>query len=288
MQSMNMLDQLAPDGSFGPVGEIRLDGRPRHLRHPAIRAALRAAAVRHADPRRASRGAPARAASSSEPSPRRPAGDLAAAPPSRTSSHSPAAREAPSSPWISSNCFSTIGMDSAAPVMSDLVEALIAQGVHPEQYYAELGPGQQELPVRFTEALRAADNQITVRETARGVALKHGLVASFAPKPFPDQAGQRRPHPLQPVAARRMVPTTFTTSVTAMVSPRRATASSAGSGSPARPGGPDRAERQLVSSPAATLLVERLHRLGPRQPRGSHPDSRRSGVAWKWSPPTWS
>src|SRR5206468_509807 len=36
---------------------------------------------------------------------------------------------------------------------------------------------------------RAADNQITVRETARGVALRHGLLASFAPKPFPDQAG---------------------------------------------------------------------------------------------------
>jgi glutamine synthetase len=80
-------------------------------------------------------------------------------------------------------------MDGAAPVVTDIVDALIAQGVHPEQYYAELGPGQQELPVRFAEALRAADNQITMRETARGVALKHGLVASFAPKPFPDQAG---------------------------------------------------------------------------------------------------
>jgi len=43
--------------------------------------------------------------------------------------------------------------------------------------------------VRFADALRAADNQITVRETARGVALRHGLLASFAPKPFPDQAG---------------------------------------------------------------------------------------------------
>jgi glutamine synthetase len=73
--------------------------------------------------------------------------------------------------------------------MMDLIEALTAQGVQPEQYYAELGPGQQELPVRFADALRAADNQITVRDTARGIAAKHGLVASFAPKPFPDQAG---------------------------------------------------------------------------------------------------
>ena len=80
-------------------------------------------------------------------------------------------------------------MDLAAPVMMEIVEALLAQGVEPEQYYAELGPGQQELPVRYADALRAADNQITVRETGRGVALKHGLLASFAPKPFPDEAG---------------------------------------------------------------------------------------------------
>jgi glutamine synthetase len=43
--------------------------------------------------------------------------------------------------------------------------------------------------VRFTDALRAADNQLTVRDTARGVAARHGLLASFAPKPFADQAG---------------------------------------------------------------------------------------------------
>src|SRR5204863_4172443 len=49
--------------------------------------------------------------------------------------------------------------------------------------------GQQELPVRYADALRAADNQITVRDTVRGVAMRHGLLASFAPKPFPDEAG---------------------------------------------------------------------------------------------------
>jgi glutamine synthetase len=65
-----------------------------------------------------------------------------------------------------SPCFSTIGMDSAAPVMTEIIEALTAQDVFPEQYYAELGPGQQELPVRYADVLRAADNQITVRPFA--------------------------------------------------------------------------------------------------------------------------
>src|SRR5262249_18606609 len=92
-------------------------------------------------------------------------------------------------PLDHSPCFSTIGMDAAASVMADVIDALTTQGVFPDQYYAEPGPGQQELPVRFADVLRAADNQITVRDTARGVAARHGLLASFAPKPFVDQAG---------------------------------------------------------------------------------------------------
>ena len=33
-------------------------------------------------------------------------------------------------------------------------------------------------------ALRAADNHVLLRETARAVAIKHGLWASFAPMPL--------------------------------------------------------------------------------------------------------
>jgi len=92
-------------------------------------------------------------------------------------------------PFDRSLCFSTIGMDYADEYIGDVVEALGAQGISVEQYYAELGAGQQELSVTYTDALRAADNQVTLRDTARGVAIKQGLVASFAPKPFADQAG---------------------------------------------------------------------------------------------------
>jgi len=188
MQCMNMLDQLVPEGSFGPVGEIRLMADPTTFAVlPYVPRVARVfcdmltlegepwgacprSFLKRMTARAATRGLVVRAAFENE--------------------FTLARREGPGYvPLDHSNCFSTIGMDGAAPVMGDIVDALTAQGVHPEQYYAELGPGQQELPVRFAEALRAADNQITLRETARGVALKHGLVASFAPKPFPDQAG---------------------------------------------------------------------------------------------------
>ena len=84
---------------------------------------------------------------------------------------------------------STIGATFAQDVIDDLVEALEAQGLRVEQYYPELGHGQQELSIGHAGALRAADNHVIYRETVRNVAWQHGLFASFAPKPFPDQAG---------------------------------------------------------------------------------------------------
>ncbi len=188
MQSFNMLDQLVPEGSFGPVGEVRLAPDPETFTvlpytpksarllcdmvtlEGAPWGACTRSFLKRMIVRARQAGLVLRAAFENEFSLARREGDRYV-------------------PLDRSPCFSTIGMDSAAPVMIELIEALQAQGVYPEQYYAELGPGQQELPVRFADALRAADNQITVRETARGVALKHGLLASFAPKPFPDQAG---------------------------------------------------------------------------------------------------
>lgn len=188
MQSFNMLDQLVPEGSFGPVGEIVL--RP-DLDNFAVLPYLAKTARLFCDmvtldgapwapcPRsflkrtieRAGRaGLTLKAAFENEFTLARQEGERYV-------------------PLDQSPCFSTVGMDAAAPVMLEIIESLLGQGVRPEQCYAELGPGQQELPVRYTDALRAADNQLTVRDTARGVAARHGLLASFAPKPFLDQAG---------------------------------------------------------------------------------------------------
>jgi glutamine synthetase len=85
--------------------------------------------------------------------------------------------------------YSAIGHDLAAPVMIDIVDALEAQGLTVEQAINEYGPGQQEISIRHTDALRAADHQMKFRDTVRGVALEHGLYASFAPKPYADEIG---------------------------------------------------------------------------------------------------
>jgi len=92
-------------------------------------------------------------------------------------------------PADDSLCFASDGMDRAGTVIGAILDALDQQGLQPRQYYPELGPSQQELSIQHAPALEAADRQVAVRETVRAVSLQHGLVATFAPKPFPDQAG---------------------------------------------------------------------------------------------------
>src|SRR6185312_9230889 len=77
----------------------------------------------------------------------------------------------------------------SADYVDALVAALEAQDIPLEQYYAELGHGQQEISTVHRPAVRAADEQLLVRETIRGVAARHGLVATLAPKPWPEGAG---------------------------------------------------------------------------------------------------
>jgi glutamine synthetase len=83
----------------------------------------------------------------------------------------------------------TSSMNENRDFILELSHALEAQGLQPEYYYPESGPGQQELSIRYSDGLGAADNQIVYRETARGVAHKFGLAASFLPKVFENAAG---------------------------------------------------------------------------------------------------
>ncbi|MCA9836499.1 MAG: glutamine synthetase [Trueperaceae bacterium] len=83
----------------------------------------------------------------------------------------------------------TSSMNQHRDLILELCDALEKQGLEPEFYYAESGPGQQELSTRYREGMAAADQQIVFRETARGVAQNHGLVASFLPKILESAAG---------------------------------------------------------------------------------------------------
>jgi glutamine synthetase len=86
-------------------------------------------------------------------------------------------------------CYSSIGLDEQAKVIDAILAALEAEGISVELFHTELGPAQQELSIEHAPVLHAADHVCLVRETVRGVARDFDLYATFAPKPFLDQAG---------------------------------------------------------------------------------------------------
>ena len=93
-------------------------------------------------------------------------------------------------PYGNGPVYSSAGMDRVAYVMDDIVSALEIQELEVEQAINEYGPGQQEIAIRYADALRAADNQLKFRDTVRGVAeVQHELIASFAAKPFAEGIG---------------------------------------------------------------------------------------------------
>ena len=74
--------------------------------------------------------------------------------------------------------------------LRDLWETADIQGVPLEGAIAEYGIAQLELTLKHkADVLRAADDAVMYKRLAKGVALKHGMEATFMAKPFTDQAG---------------------------------------------------------------------------------------------------
>lgn len=74
--------------------------------------------------------------------------------------------------------------DEAVRVRTELMDALFGMGLEVEMGHHEVALGQHEIDFRFTNALRAADNILTLKYTVKAIAAQHGLVASFMPKPI--------------------------------------------------------------------------------------------------------
>ena len=188
MQAMNSLDLLQPIEGMGPVGELRIVPDPATFRvlpyaphtgavltdqmalDSAPAAVCQRSFLKRMSARLAERGALLHAGFENEFT----LAQLV---------------DGEWRPVDSSLCYSTIGMTASQDYVDQLVDALDRQDIPVDQYHAELGPGQQELTTGHAPALEAADRQIMVRETIRGVAAVRGLAASLAPKPWADVAG---------------------------------------------------------------------------------------------------
>ena len=66
----------------------------------------------------------------------------------------------------------------------DMVLALQQMGLEIEASHHEVAPGQHEIDFKYGDALRTADDLSTFRFVVRTVAQRHGLYATFMPKPI--------------------------------------------------------------------------------------------------------
>jgi glutamine synthetase len=85
--------------------------------------------------------------------------------------------------------FDLTPLDVASDLRRDTILSLESMGIHVEYSHHEVAPSQHEIDLRFTDALTMADIAMTHRLVVKEVAMKHGVHATFMPKPIFGQNG---------------------------------------------------------------------------------------------------
>lgn len=85
--------------------------------------------------------------------------------------------------------FDLTTLDNASDLRRDTILTLEQMGIPVEYSHHEIGPGQQEIHLRFDDALSMADAVMTYKLVVKEIAIKHNVHASFMPKPLADKPG---------------------------------------------------------------------------------------------------
>jgi len=88
-----------------------------------------------------------------------------------------------------SGYFDHTATSMGADFRREAITMLESMGISVEFSHHEGGPGQQEIDLRYADALSTADNVMTFRTVIREVALSQGIWATFMPKPFTTHPG---------------------------------------------------------------------------------------------------
>lgn len=80
-------------------------------------------------------------------------------------------------------------LDIAQPVRREIIYTLEEMGFEIEASHHEVAIGQHEIDFKYEDALTTADNIATFRWVTKTVASKHGMHATFMPKPIFGQNG---------------------------------------------------------------------------------------------------
>lgn len=74
-------------------------------------------------------------------------------------------------------------LDQGYDVRRDMMNALKQMDIDVETSHHEVAPGQHEIGFKYSDALTTADRVMTLKYTLKSIAAKHGLHATFMPKP---------------------------------------------------------------------------------------------------------
>ncbi len=77
-----------------------------------------------------------------------------------------------------------LSTDLGSSVRKDMVNALEEMGIQVEASHHEVASGQHEIDFRYGQAIVTADNAVTFKYTLKAIAERHGLFATFMPKPI--------------------------------------------------------------------------------------------------------
>ncbi len=79
--------------------------------------------------------------------------------------------------------FDLTPLDMASDLRRDTILTLEKLGIQVEYSHHEVAPSQHEIDLRYKEALSMADAAMTYRLVVKEIAMRHGVYATFMPKP---------------------------------------------------------------------------------------------------------
>ncbi|CAA9453109.1 MAG: Glutamine synthetase type I [uncultured Rubrobacteraceae bacterium] len=85
--------------------------------------------------------------------------------------------------------FDLTTLDAATTLRRETIFALQDMGIQVEYSHHEVAHSQHEIDLRFDDAMTMADKVMTYRTVVKEIATRHGVYATFMPKPLQNQNG---------------------------------------------------------------------------------------------------
>ncbi len=79
--------------------------------------------------------------------------------------------------------------DRGEDIRRDICFTLLDMDIYPESSHHEMGPGQNEIDFKYSDALSSADNALIFKTVVESVSDINGLCADFSPRPLSNKSG---------------------------------------------------------------------------------------------------